>query len=32
MGWPYAVGAALAAFALTLLPGRPKSASAVTAG
>ena len=32
MGWPYAVGAALAAFALTLLPGRSESASAVTAG
>lgn len=32
MGWPYAVGAALAALALTLLPGRPKSALGVTAG
>lgn len=32
MGWPYAVGAALAAFALTLLPGRPESAKPVTAG
>lgn len=32
MGWPYAVGAALAAFALTLLPGRSEAASGVTAG
>jgi MFS family permease len=32
MGWPYAVGAGLAALALTLLPHRSESASAVTAG
>jgi len=32
MGWPYAIGAALAALALTLLPRRPESASSVTAG
>ena len=32
MGWPYAVGAALAVFALTLVPSRPKAASTVTAG
>ncbi|MEI7622315.1 MAG: MFS transporter [Actinomycetes bacterium] len=32
MGWPYAIGAALAALALTLLPRRPESALGVTAG
>ena len=32
MGWPYAVGAGLAAFALTLLPKRSEAASRVTAG
>lgn len=32
MGWPYAVGAGLAALALTLLPKRSKAASRVTAG
>jgi len=32
MGWPYAVGAGLAAFALTLLPKRSEAASTVTAG
>jgi len=32
MGWPYAVGAALAAVALTLLPRHSESASRVTAG
>jgi|LakMenEpi03Aug12_release.lakeMendotaPanAssembly.Ray.scaffolds.fasta_scaffold175271_2 MFS family permease len=32
MGWPYAVGAGLAALALTLLPRRSESSSAVTAG
>lgn len=32
MGWPYVVGAALAAIALTLLPRRAESASPVTAG
>jgi multidrug resistance protein len=32
MGWPYAVGAGLAALALTLLPRGSESARAVTAG
>ena len=32
MGWPYAVGAGLAALALTLLPKRSEAASRVTAG
>ena len=32
MGWPYAVGAGLAALALTLLPKRSEASSRVTAG
>lgn len=32
MGWPYAIGAGLAALALTVLPRRSESASGVTAG